>query len=405
MSSSTTSDSLSKAYRLIEADELAAARAVLEPLVESEPNNADAWWLYAHAVTDTFAARRALDEVLRINPNYPGAVALMSQLEVVSRTDAETEPVQSDLVAPVEFDEEPETILDLTEDPAFDDEPDFADEFDGDETPDIVPPPTLADEVELRESVNESSRRSWVPIAALVAIVAIVLLAALLLLNPGGQQPDNVVVVPSPSPEVLAPGIGVTEEAEASATPVEDVIAEPSPEVTPEVPVTEEVVVAPPTVEEPTEEAIVEEDGADTTETDAPATEDAVEADSASAGVTEVAMLPPGADFTPLVDALSEVSIATTDVSETETDLGTTVVVTVCATNGMTLRQNLPAVMDVVASRAAVLAGSAEAIGARVVNCATDRALVFIAVPKEQAVEYAVGNLTTEEFQALWRPQ
>jgi len=57
------------------------------------------------------------------------------------------------------------------------------------------------------------------------------------------------------------------------------------------------------------------------------------------------------------------------------------------------------------ASHAAVVAGDAEAVGARMVNCDSGRPLVIIAVEKEQAIAYAVGNLTAQEFQAQWRPQ
>ena len=385
MSSSTTSDSLSKAYRLIEADELAAARAVLEPILDGDAGNADAWWLYAHAVTDTFAARNALDNVLRLNPNYPGAVELMEQLEVVSRSEAETEPL------PVT------EMAELDMEPVFDE-----DQFDDE---DELETPVIAPVSDLREPVSEPSRRPWVPIAALVAIVAIVLLAALLLLqqNPADDGGDNVVAVPSPTVEL---GIGVVETEAVTEEPSE--VAPPTEEEAEPQPVeTETVVEDEPIIEEPTE-AATEEEPPVISEPVEVMTEEATEeviVDAASAGSTQVAMLPPGPDFTPLVDALADFSVAPSDVAEMETSLGETVVVTVCSASSATVRQNLPAVMDVIASRAAVIAGDAEAIGARLVQCETERPLIFVAVPKDAAVEYAVGNLTAEEFQASWRPQ
>lgn len=388
MSSSTTSDSLSKAYRLIEADELAAARAVLEPILASEPDNVDAWWMYAHAVADTLTARKALDEVMRLDPDYPGAAELMEQLEVVTRSEAETEPLP---------------VTDMDFEPVFDegqfDDEDEEDELLLDDEPVIAP---VHDD--LRDSVNTSTRRSWVPIAALVAIVALVLIAAVLLLQPPPPEPGtDVVAVPSPTVEV---GIGVVETEAVTEEPVG--MPPPTQEESSPVPAeTEPVMIEEPVVEEPTE--ALEPTDAATEELPVmmptEETTDAAPVEASSTGATQVAMLPAGEDFTPLVDALAEFAVAPEDVAEMETSLGDTVVVTVCATSSATLRQNLPAVMDVIASRAAVVAGEAEAIGARLVNCETDHPLIFVAVPKEQAVAYAVGNLTAEDFQATWRPQ
>jgi hypothetical protein len=73
--------SLSRAYELIETDRLDEARSILKPLLETNNDNADAWWLYAHAVTDSETARLALNNVLRINPNYPEANELLQALK------------------------------------------------------------------------------------------------------------------------------------------------------------------------------------------------------------------------------------------------------------------------------------------------------------------------------------
>ena len=393
MSSSTTGDSLSKAYRLIEADELGAARAVLEPLVEAEPDNADAWWLYAHAVTDTFAARRALDQVVRLNPNYPGAAELLNQLEVVSRTESETEPLPVGEIETVDF--EPELV--------FDDEEPVVDTV-VDEEPVIAPVASTTDEVEHVEAAKPRSSRSWLPFVALLAVVLIA--AVLLLQGQGTGEGDTVAVVPSPAPEV---GLAMVETEAATGDEEADVVVpevetdEPVIDTEPEEPTTEaaEEPTAETPVEEPTTEAAGEDVG---DETVVEPIGDAV-VDAASAPNTQVAMLPPGADFTPLVDALEDYAVSADDVAEAETDLGNTVVVTVCAPAGTSIRQSLPAVMDIIAARAAVVAANADAVGARIVNCETDRSLTYIAVPKDQAVEYAVGNLSIEEFQATWRPQ
>jgi len=224
-----------------------------------------------------------------------------------------------------------------------------------------------------------------------------VLLAALLLLQqPGSDGGDDVVAVPSPTVEL---GIGVVQTEAVTEEPVE--VIPPTVEDVGMLPVETEAVTTDeqPVVTEPTAETPEE---IEPTESEEPVD---VATEAVAVGPVEVAMLPPGADFTPLVDALAEYAVASDDVTEVQTDLGETVVVTVCASPGANLRQSLPAVMDVIASRTAVVAGEADAIGARLVNCETDRALIFVAVPKAQAVDYAVGNLTAEDFQAAWHPQ
>lgn len=66
-------DTLQRAYELIEADAYDDAKALLETYIEDDPNSADAWWLMAYAADDADEANRALQRVLRIDPNYPGA--------------------------------------------------------------------------------------------------------------------------------------------------------------------------------------------------------------------------------------------------------------------------------------------------------------------------------------------
>lgn len=380
--SSATSDSLSKAYRLIEADELAAARAILEPVLAEDPDNADAWWLYAHAVSDTDAARRALDHLLRISPRYPGAVELSNQLEAISRSEAETEPLPATEVEP-----EPDII------PAPEVEPPVAA---------VVPPaeelPDLDDELENAGRPSPALRTLGL-IAALLVVLAIV--AILALQNRGGETPDTVGSVPSPSLEVA---VGLM-TAEATETP----------EAVAPVEVTEAASLAEATSEADagivslaaTDEAVATEAVRPVVTEPAQATEEAVVAVTETTPLgQEVVLVPAEGDFTPLEDALSgSFTLPDEGIVRTETTLGDTLLVSVCSSAGAEVRNALPQVMDVVASHAAVVAGDADAVGARMVNCASNRPLLIIAVEKNQAVEYAVGNLSAEEFQAQWKPQ
>lgn len=86
--SDTTEYVLAKAFDLIEAERLTEAQQLLKPLIESDRNDADVWWLYAHAVTDPETAHIALQNVLRIDKDYPEAKSLLQTLETNLPTDA-----------------------------------------------------------------------------------------------------------------------------------------------------------------------------------------------------------------------------------------------------------------------------------------------------------------------------
>jgi hypothetical protein len=79
--SSAVDDVLTKVFALIENDEQHEALAILQPMLKDNENNADVWWLYAHAVSDAGEAQRALNKVSSIDPTYPGAATLKVSLE------------------------------------------------------------------------------------------------------------------------------------------------------------------------------------------------------------------------------------------------------------------------------------------------------------------------------------
>ena len=83
---------LTRAYELVEAGKSDEARTVLEPILLNDRDNVDAWWIYAHAVDDPVEARRALDHVIRLDRDYPGAAELMVTLNQQYPEDA-PEPV------------------------------------------------------------------------------------------------------------------------------------------------------------------------------------------------------------------------------------------------------------------------------------------------------------------------
>lgn len=72
---------LSQAFQWIEAGRPEEAIALLRPLLDNElRDDAEAWWVYAHAVSDTDDARRALETALRLDPNMTDAADLLRRI-------------------------------------------------------------------------------------------------------------------------------------------------------------------------------------------------------------------------------------------------------------------------------------------------------------------------------------
>lgn len=98
MVTNNADQALDRVFELIEADKLDDARAALKPILETNRDNPDAWWLYAHAVTDIETARLALTNVLRLDSQYPEAAELLSKIQAhpairpLSAHDNDSEP-------------------------------------------------------------------------------------------------------------------------------------------------------------------------------------------------------------------------------------------------------------------------------------------------------------------------
>ena len=81
--SDSTDAILQDAFDLIEKGELGQAQAVLGPLLETENDNPDLWWIYAHAVKDSKVGIEALDRVIQLDAAYPGARELKERAALV----------------------------------------------------------------------------------------------------------------------------------------------------------------------------------------------------------------------------------------------------------------------------------------------------------------------------------
>jgi hypothetical protein len=411
---------LSKAFRLIEADELSAARAILDGVLAGEPDNADAWWLYAHAVSDPADAQRALDNVLRIDPMYPGAAELAQELGMV----AAEPPKPLPRISPISTATVPAAMPEAM--------PDF--------------PETDEDLPNLDDGLEDASRRSLIRgIAVVLAVLLILVILGLVLLNRRGTQPiatpTQVAVAISPTADINAGALSATGAGTEIVTSVEtEVVAVFPPTVTgaaeteeapTDVPtraaatitrpptdiptqiaaaVTEEPtkVSAPVATEAPTERPQIAATVEPTLEDEGIFTQEAFAVTQAvEPGVTDIPVTPAATDedFTNLMTALSDFMLPADPIGTAQTDLGTTFVTSVCTSAGSELRRALPEVMRILAEQAATSAAGVDAIGARMLNCDTGKPLAIVVVAQETAAQFAQGSISEADYEFAWRPQ
>lgn len=108
---SDTQAQLNTAYDLIQQEQDDAALAILRPIVEAEPTNADAWWLITYATDDPQEARRALVNVLKAQPGHHDARANLTQLNDIAPPTPAEEALLAE-VPPIPKDSKPGGVLD-----------------------------------------------------------------------------------------------------------------------------------------------------------------------------------------------------------------------------------------------------------------------------------------------------
>ncbi len=209
-------NALKQAFGLIEAGNLEDAKALLRPILEIEKDNADVWWLYSHAVTDSETARLALNNVLRIDPNYPDARDLLNQLEAQQET-GPTDDILEMEKDPVFIPAMPSSIPGITPLPPRADAAANTGFESSDELPDAI-----FDE----EEPEAFYRRPlfYIPILGLllVAALAIVILKPFAVNSPAPDvtaQNTHTSLLVTPTSEALSNG-------EATSTPISDVPTE-----------------------------------------------------------------------------------------------------------------------------------------------------------------------------------
>jgi hypothetical protein len=416
------SESLSRAYDLIEAERLPDARALLEPIVAREPNNADAWWLYAHAVENPDQAERALNNVLRLDRSYPGAAELLDQIRT-ARLDVFGELTEDDDFG---FDVPPASaappsrvsLADDDFDSLFEDEPaakpsagktsddDFADfgDFEDDQAGTL-------DRPEVR-----SRRRLLALIGAAALLIVIVVLALIILTGGSDQGPDGTSIAETNPTETvttpLAP-VDVTDEAillPPDAEPTDnDLLPFPTE-------VTDEATESP----TPTEGLIlIPDETEDTFEptslTQAVTTDEAILTASPTDALIEATTPTPdasagaggggeAASYPIVYNALRPVNVIADSLSVTPTELGDTMLISVCATPGDALRTSIDESIPLLAAQSRIFREDIAALGVRFIYCEQDDTLLnIVAVRVEDAFAYADELLTDSEFRRLWR--
>jgi hypothetical protein len=364
---SNTDQALSRAYDLIEQDQQAEAAAILKPLLTENANNPSVWWLYAHAVDDAETARAAIDTVLRLDANYPGAVELKQSLD--DMLPAVKTPTISRLTTPSTIPPKPDLPETSAQRPVAASTVARSGVTDVDDMPDFSTP-----------ALGSKRGGSRLPLLLGLGVVAVIVIGvAILLLRPAPNPNVPISVAQGRTPTDL-PAI-VEEEAETETATTEATIIE-----------TEEAAAEFPTSQvEPSEAA-----NAVTEEADATAeSENTVEASTAADNVGSAALTAAFADFT-----LDEVPT-----ERSQTDLGETLLMRICGSlSGASLRTALMEGMSTLAEESANIDDDIEALGIRVIDCEGSGATRAFAVAVDAARDFAQGDLDAADFQGSWRP-
>ncbi len=380
--------SLARAYELIEMDRLDEARLILEPLLQQDQDNPDVWWLYAHAVDNAAEARRALERVQQLSPDYPGVAELQQQIEA-----------------------EPESASDLpAAATAADDDLDFDDDdFDLDD--DEEEPP--------------AARRSRLRPLLLVALLIVLIVLLLFILDPfgGGDDPEPTQIAQieaTPTQEVMAPVEAFTPEVDAEATKTDDI--EPDTEIAEETGVLDSEETEEPDVSDepdditetplasdasqtPESVATEESDSSDEAPID-PATEEAADAGSDVDSEAEASDADAtSTDFNALVVALQgdvDLFSDTTEIIQTA-EFGPTLIVSVCSEAGDQLRESINQVMLTAGTESERLPESVEGVGVRLINCEDGSSINTLAVSVSAAKAFADGTIDQDDYRSQWR--
>jgi len=389
--SQNTEVALKQAFSLIEAGDLEDAKAILRPILESDKDNADIWWLYSHAVTDPETARLALNNVLRIEPDYPDARDLLNQLEAQQKNE--------------QFDDFP----DADKEPAF--IPAMPSSIPGIKPlpPRDLPGATVSDTITddfpddvVGEEEEAFYRRPlfYVPLITILLLVAlaIVIIKPFAVNSPSPQTTEIATQIPVET--VQSSALNITATTEGSS-----------------------VGVATSTLQEVSTEAVTPtSEGLNSgAATSTPADVSAGTATSTSGELTignttsaptgidstatDVAAIAGSDGFATITTDFSGITLtAENPISIDSTNLGQTLRVSVCTSAGKEMRELLPRAMETLAKSSVNYASQVQAISVQMVDCTSNSTLLWIGSSIDDATAFANATLSDKDYQAKWRP-
>jgi len=305
-----------------------------------------------------------LNNVLRINPNYPDARDLLNQLEDQQRSS--------------------DDILDIDKDPEF--IPAMPSSIPG-----ISPLPPRAeaagkginsadeipDDMFGEEEPEPFYRRPlfYVPVVALLVIAAL----AIVVLKP--------FAVNSPAPSATAQNT----QTSLVETPTGELLSDGQPT---EIPTNQIESVATSESAQPNLSETPTSEGISSQATLIPTTQ-------IDTGVTaEVA-----SDLSSISSAFTGFTLVSNGGIEfVDTTLGKALSVSVCTTAGKEMRDLLPKAMDTLAKASTNYASQAQTVAVKMIDCTTNSTLLWIGASTEDAAAFANGTLTDKDFQAKWQP-
>jgi len=379
--SDTSNTVLQRAYTLIENDEPEKAQEILAPLLQEDANNAHLWWVYTHAVNDASIGQAALERVLELDPQYPGARELKADV-------LEAQSKDPDLIA---F-ETGEAIAEYTASP-----------IEVDNWEDLQPagePP-----------VARGSSRARLVIAAILIIAiaggAFILSGAIdldaLLADMAPSPAPRVIIVSEPTSEpTTVESVGqATAAPEATAEAVEPIARAGDPEPAE----TDRAVAGDPEPAETdrTETGVTtqpESTSSETGEATAVATAQATARPTISPGSTRVTRF-----VSMVADEIADFLIDRSTSGTLPTNLGNTLVIIACAVPGPEFNARLDKVLTTIVDLANRLPEEIEAVAAGLLNCDDEEASMrIVGVSRETVEAFSNEEIRAKEFQRTWQP-
>lgn len=386
--SDRTNALLQQAYTLIENDEHERAQEILAPLLEGDGDNPHLWWVYTHAARDTAIGQAALERVLELDPKYPGARELKSDV-------LEAQAKDPDLIA-----------LGASEsDASF-----TGAGFDVDEWEALQP-------VAETDPVGSSSRLRLV-----LPLVILIIVAGGAFVISGAVDLDELlsVLLPSPEPQVIVVSEATDVPAESGAELIADqpealaeanVAASAEAETTMVATADLDAAAAPALVSEVTDQASVV-----ALESTADANTELEEhkpvSEPSPVATTEIYVDPPvfsseqlNAYISGIAEAIADFEIDTRRSGVQYLSLGNTLVVHVCAVPGPEFNDRINVVMNAAVALADDMPDGIQAFGAGLLHCDDPEAkLRIIGVTRRAIIDYANEEIKAKDFQRAWQP-